>query len=278
MANPTTGHVRILSNRKWWDYKSLKREVIKHPHGYNEVIISGSDVTTAAAAEFNFNDDLVMHYIAAEGSAYIRTAADDANQHSKYVCIEYQDDTGQILYAAADLDGTNSTTEIVIATDFYRLRQMFSEVEANAAGTKEINLTDSEMGGADDNYGFITDGNSAATIQRYFTPDAATYKSYIGRILIRIAYLLEGDATPGSYYFTITYTPKVVDISTTATAQPQVKADITQVINFSEILDWQPCIELEPATEVIFKIHKLVDADHVSCYIEATFIEDRIVQ
>lgn len=276
MANPTTGHVRVLADQKWWDYKSLKREIVKHPSGYTEVIISGSDVTTAAAAEFNFNDDIAIHNIAAEGSAYIRTAADDANQQGKYVWIEYQDDTGQILTASADLDGTNSTTEIVIAADFYRLRQMVSEVEAAAAGTKEIMLTDADMGGVDDHYGTIVDGSSAATIQRYFAPDAATCKAYLGRILIRNAYLLEADATPGGLYFTITYTPKVVDISTTATAEPQVAADITLVMNFSEILDWQPCIELEPATEVIFKIHKLVDADHVSCYIEATFIEDNL--
>jgi hypothetical protein len=263
------GFSRVLKDRRWEDYKSLKQAWQHRPT--TEFLISGYQTTTAAAAELNFQTGDTINYIGTAAQAYIRCEADDANQDNKYVYIRYCDDSGTIsAWSTADIsDAPDSTTEVAIGgTDFYRLREMYSQVESASGGGKCVLLTDSNMGGADDIFGFIDDGESVAAINRYFVPSAATCTSYLGRIVCRVPYLLEGDATPGGYFLTITFTPVALNGGEVGAA-----ADITQVLSFNEVLDWQPCIELQPATDVIIKIHKLVDADHVGMHIEASFLE-----
>jgi len=137
------------------------------------------------------------------------------------------------------------------------------------APLKAVMLTDADMGGADDVFGFIDDDHSRAVPTRYFVPIATQVEhSYLGRIQCRIPYLLEADATPGRYFVTVLYTPKVLN-----GGEAQVAAEHLEVLSFNETLDWQPCIELQPATDVTIKIHKLVDADHVAMHVEATFLE-----
>jgi hypothetical protein len=146
---------------------------------------------------------------------------------------------------------------------------MTSEVESATGGGKAVLLTDADMGGADDVFAFIDDNESEAFVGRYFVPSATQVEhSYIGRIFLQAPYLLEGDATEGGYFLTVDYTPKPTNLGEVAAA-----ANRTHVIHFSQYLDWQPCIELQPATEVTLKIHKLVDADHPEVYIDATYLE-----
>jgi len=241
------GESRVLVNRRWEDYKSMKQHY-QHFHCV-EFIISGRQVTTNAAAELQFAVGDTINYIAAEAQAY----------------IEIQDPV------TADLHNTDGTTEVEIGSDdFFRLRQMYSEIVSDTGGGKAIILTDENMGGADDIFGFIDDNDSKAAISRYYVPKATQVSNcYLGKVEIISPNLLEGDATPGGLFLTVTYTPKVLNLG-----EAQVAAERIEVVSWMEDkLIWEPCIELEPATDVIFKIHKLVDADHVVIHFEATFLE-----
>lgn len=264
------GQSRVYKNRHFEDYRSLK-QFWQHRH-FDEFVIQATQLTTNAAAELLGVTGDTINYIAAEGQAYIRCEADDTNQDNKYVYLVYQDDTGNVKAAVtADIsDAPDSTTEVAIgSTDFFRVREFYSEVESATGGGKSVLLTDADMGGADDIFAFIDDDESEAFIGRYFVRDVATIiHSYIGRIICKIPYLLEADATPGGYFLTVEYTPKPTNLGEVAAA-----ANRTLIIPFSEDLDWQPLIELQPATDVVLKIHKLVDADHVDMYVEATYLE-----
>lgn len=262
---------RIEEKRRWEDYTSLK-QYYKGAR-INEYIISGYQTTTAAYAELDFLHGGALDYAGAELQIYIRCEADDSNQDNKYVYVEYCDDDGLITTVTGDISDTpDSTTEVELtdADNFYRLRRMSSEVESAVGGGKSICLTDDDMAGfGTDMYGFIDDGQSDFIPSRYFVPAASEYGHvYLGRIIAQQPYLLEADATPGGVYMKIVFTPKALNLGEEGAA-----CDKTTYVSFSEHLDWEPCIELEPATEVKIYIKKLVDADHVTCWIEATFLE-----
>ena len=265
------GLSRVLKDRRWEDYKSLKQA--KSHHQIVEFIISGRQLTTNAAAELDFTVGDTINYIAAEAQAYIRTEADDGNQDSKYVYIRYCSEDGTISdWCTADLAAPDNTVEVAIgSTDFFRLREMYCEVVSATGGGKAVLLTDSNMGGADDIFGFIDDDHSQAAISRYFVPIATQVPhTYLGRITVQSPNLLEGDATAGGMLLTINYTPKVLN-----GGEAQVAAEHIDVVSWMEDkLVYEPLYELEPATDVTIKIHKLVNADHVVVHIEAIFLED----
>jgi hypothetical protein len=265
----SNGYSKVYKNRRFEDYRSMKQYYSDRT--INEFVVQGVQTTTNTAAEVTFTTGDTINYIAAEGQAYIRTEADDGNQDSKYVYLEYQDDTGLILDpVTADLAAPDNTVETAIgSTDFYRVRQMSCEVESATGGGKAVLLTDANMGGADDVFGFIDDNESEMAVTRYFVPSATQVEhAYIGRIKCEAPYLLEGDATEGGYFLTVAYTPKPLNLGEVAAT-----ANRSIILHFSQYLDWQPLIELQPATEVTLSIHKLVDADHPEIYIDATYLE-----
>ena len=258
----------VAINRRFEDYKSLKQYLQNSSIG--EVIITGTTETDGAAKEVSFvGDGLVIQYIAAEGQVYIRTELDDlANQDSKFVYLEYHDDTGAIKeILTADLDNADTTTEVIVtgATDFFRLRQMISEVEATA--TKGILLTDSAHGGADDNYGFINDGNSQFNLQRFFVQPLSNCISYLAHIECYAA-STAADVTVDSWHLEVTFTPlpKVLGAGVSAPAAKTLHYD------FAEHLVIEPCLALAPATEVIFKVGDSGDAGHI--FLHAVMVED----
>ncbi len=264
------GHSRVLKDRRFESYTSLKQHL---SHSIiDEVIISGLIAETdAGPTEIDFAVGDTINYIAAEGQVYIRCELDDATQHSKYVYIEYQDDTGAIRpILTADLDAADSTTEVIVtgASDFFRLRQMISEVEATA--TKGIVLTDANMGGADDIFGFINDGNSQFNLQRFFTQPNATCDSYLAHIHLHSSES-GTDANQDAFYLTITYTPRVLGLSD-GFAEAQGAADKTMTLHFYNNLDEDPCILLEGGTEVIFKVGDVNDPSAIHC--EFVMVED----
>jgi hypothetical protein len=265
-----TGFSRVLEKRHFEDYKSLKQSL--GSARFNEVIIEGTCTTAGAASEISFVTGDVIDYIAAEGQVYIRCEADDANQHSKYVYIQYQDDTGAIkTVLTADLNAANSTTEVIVtgASDFYRLRQMISEVESDSGGGKMVVLCDADWDSAADSYGLISDGQSAFCLERFFTQPTTTCTSYLAYVKAITSYVQEGDAVASGFLVDVTFTPKPV--STPTFAEAQVAADVTQRFQFTDELVWQPCIELDGGTEVIFKVGDLGTAGKV--HIEAVMVE-----
>ena len=87
------GYSRVEVNRHFDTYQSLK-QAFSNRRRIAEVIISGATTTDGAAAEVNFSVGDIINYAAAEGQAYIRTEVADATQNSKFVYLQYQDDTG----------------------------------------------------------------------------------------------------------------------------------------------------------------------------------------
>lgn len=246
MVEATKGHSRIIANRRWDDYASLKQA--HKGHDIKEVIISGWGTTAAAEFEFASED---TDYVGTAAQACIRTEADDANQRSKYVYLEYQDNTGAITVATADLDASNTTTEVNIgSTDCYRVRRMISEVESATGGGKMITLTDANMGG-NDNWAYIEDGNSQFIMQRFFVQPSATCASYLGRIIAKVPTMAAAATAIDAVKLVVAYTPKILSVND-GFAEPQIKTNITAELQFNGELNWQPCIELEPATEVTF--------------------------
>ena len=174
-----TGISRVLENRRFEDYKSLKQH-FQHNRRITEVIIEGMTTTDGALAEVNFAVGDIINYIAAEGQAYIRIEQLDANQDGKYIYLQYQDDTGAVQdWVTADIAAAETDEVAIGSTDFYRIRQMYSEVEAST--NDAIILTDADMGGADDVYGFINDGNSQFNLERFFTQPNATCRSFLAK-------------------------------------------------------------------------------------------------
>ena len=267
---PGQGCSRVLSNRRWEDYRSMKQalsnSIIK------EVIIAGSCTTDGAATEISFCDN-ILNYIAAEGQVYVRCEANDANQHDKYVYIEYQDDTGAIkAILTADLDGADSTAEVIVtgASDFYRLRRMISEVESASGGTKSIMLTDSAWDGVADTFGELKDGNTCFALERFFTQPSSVCDSYLAFFQV-YGNKTGTSAADDTFFIDITLTPKALSTSD-GFAEPQTAADITLHFDFEYGLQCSPVILLEPATEVIFKIGDNAAAGKV--FLMAVMVED----
>lgn len=186
-------------------------------------------------------NSLIVSNTAGEGGVVVTTLKDNWNANM-----------------AADLVSIQSAPY----DDVYRIRRIWCETEAPADNT--LYICDKDKTNV---YGVIQDNATyGPTCSRYFAPSAATCRSFLGRIQMKAAYLLEADATPGGYYVKITFTPK-------AESEEAAGADVSLEFSFSEVFDWEPCIELEPATDVIVYIKKLVDADHVAVHADLTYLE-----
>ena len=257
----SAGFSRIVSNRRFEDYRSMKQHF---QHRFTkEYIISGSGTT--AGAEFEFATE-AMDYIGTEAQATIRTELDDATQHSKYVYMTYTNDDGVILGpVTADLDGANSTTEVNIgAADFWRIRELYTEVASLA--TKAIVITDADMDAAA-RWGMVEDNETQWHAQRYFVPSATQVEhSYLGRVIATGPQIAAAAAAVDSIILTITLTPKVI-----TGAEDQLAADKDIILTWNKNLDWQPCIELEPATDVIFSWNHTTTGQVI--WFEADFLE-----
>ena len=265
------GQSRVLKNRRFESYESIKQAFSSRI--ITEIVISGTIAETdAGPTEIDFAVGDTINYIGAEGQVYLRTELDDiANQNVKYVYIEYQDDAGIVRpILKGIMDNTNTTTEVAIAgaTDFYRLRQMISEVEATA--TKSIVLTDANMGGADDIFGFINDGNSQFNLQRFFTQPTSVCDSYLAHLHVHTAQSGVNNITD-SFFLTVDYTPRVLGISD-GFAEPQVAADKTIRYPFAADLNEDALILLEGGSEVIFKVGNVNDPAELHC--EFVLVED----
>jgi len=265
MAAPGLGFSRIVENRRFEDYRSMKQH---YQHRYcKEFIISGAGTT--AGAEFEFTSD-TLDRPAAEDQVYIRTEAnDDPAQIGKYVYIEYCDDDGVIRGPLGAVYAADSTTEVIItgADDFFRLRRMWAEVESDSGGGKAHQLTDDDLDAAT-HYAFIEDGESAWAAQSYFVPSATQVEhAFLGRVLVEASPIVEAAAAQQGIILTLTYTPKVIDYG----LYPQIAADKTIILEFGEYLNWQPVIELEPATDVIFSWNHNTTAHAIN--FEAIFLE-----
>jgi len=148
-------------------------------------------------------------------------------------------------------------------SDFYRLRQMYCEVEVLTDKTIRLGTFDS---GA--YYGLISQGGRYNSSARYFSRDAATARCFLGMIHAHCSNETTAAKKQGNE-LQVTYTPKAQNSNADA-------SDITMDIIFEDHLDWEPCIELEPATDVSIKILTL-DATNVDdLFVEVFFLEANV--
>lgn len=265
MSATAKGISRVLKDRRFEDYRSLKQHY-QYRHILEFVISGFGDVK--ASAIWLFTDGDTINYIGSEGQAYIRTEAnDDPNQVGKYVYIEYCTELGLVKSANAVLAADTTTAVTIGDADFYRLRQMISEVVSATAGGKSILLSDAVWGGADDTFGFIDDDQSVAVIDKYYVPIASQVQhTYLGRIKANTSYMAAAATAIDDIVLTVAFTPKAVDLG-----KKSIAVATTIEVTFNSILDWQPLIELEPATEVTFSWAKATTDQPM--WFEATFLE-----
>ena len=350
MADLISGYKRIITNRKFEDYKSMKKYFAAfRTNGTKEIIFCGWQLATAGAgviidgAQFTHGA-----LIAAEEVAYIATEADDGNQDGKKVWVIYQDSTGAIkavvehllaagaeagtevvhalgnegvLDTVAACDGTklildmtdyNCTTVndlagkylvvysgdqkgtahliasntvanptiITIAVacanvniaadlvqiqefpcdDFFRAREMYCEVEP--LDTKQIVLGTFDIGTV---YNAIGCDARYMANSSFFTQPAATCRSFLGKI--KASHSIDSTVTEvGGASVFVTFTP-------IEAYSDGGSADITIELTFSDFLLWEPCIELEPATDVIVKISNVEGAKLSEIFVEVTYLE-----
>ena len=103
MADLIAGYKRIVSDRKFENYESMKKYFSSYyKKGIKEIIYCGWQLATAGAgvipdgAQFTHGA-----LISAEEIVYLATEADDNNQDGKSVWVIYQDDTG-LIYTAVE--------------------------------------------------------------------------------------------------------------------------------------------------------------------------------
>jgi len=251
------GLLRIERDRRFEDYRSLKQYF--RNHSIEEIIFETYQITTAALAELaESGGATILYELGAEGTVYVRTEADAAGVRDKEITIVYLDGDGAVQTATIATDDTDSTTETEIATDFKSLRKMTSAVEAPTDNYLLLCNSDNTA-----KYGIIQDGRVSAAFSRYYVPAATTgynTKFYLGRVQINCQEENEGDGVESGHQLSVSYTPKEC-------------SNITQLINFNSHLDWQPCIELEPETSVVFKIKKIADNDHHELHFRSEILE-----
>ena len=144
-------------------------------------------------------------------------------------------------------------------SDFYRVREMYCEVEPG--DDAQILLCDHNMGNI---YYAIAEGGRYSAHSGFFTQPTATCRSFLGRVKAVAANVLEAAVADSGQIVSITFTP----IAANANGD---SADITMSLQFTNTLDWQPCIELEPATDVTVKITDVTTATPV--HVEVTCLE-----
>ena len=166
------------------------------------------------------------------------------------------------LGAAADAD--IAQIQEFPCDDFYRLRRMWCEIEVLT--DKTIRLGDHD---SSNYYGLISQGGRYSTSARYFSRDAATARCFLGRIHAHCSNETTVSKKQGNE-FQVTFTPKAESADATA-------SDITINVVFQDHIDWQPCFELEPATDVNIKVLTLDNTNVDDAYFTVQYLEANLV-
>jgi len=160
----------------------------------------------------------------------------------------------------ASANGDNISVQTYACDDFYRAREMYCEVEVIDA--KTIRLGDDDSTNV---YAGIGEGHRYMANSGIFTQPSATCDTYLGRIKASFPYDFTATKNGGAA-LQVFYTP--------AEAHSDGGAVETEIeIPFANEYTWEPCIRLEPATDVVIKIKKINDALHDEMFVEASYLE-----
>lgn len=188
-------------------------------------------------------DDLKGWYVVACGDAtdqegaYLTILSNTAASPTVITCT-----TTPNANWAAD----NVSVQPTLHNDVYRIRRMYAETESPTDNYQCV--CDLNQGNI---YGVIADGNTyGGAGSRYFALSSA-YRCFLGQLILTAPMRQVADGETWGHQVAITFTPL------SETGQPA--ADITLTFDFQDKLVWEPCIELEPATDVIIKVHAILN-------------------
>lgn len=246
------GNLRIVTKRRFEDYKSMKM-FFQHRHT-KEVLFQRSQLSTAAGIELMEAGGETIAYLSANTTVYIRAeGVDEAGCQEKDLFIEYLDHAGALKTATVASAG-DSSTEVEIADDFESLRHFYSTTEAVAAHHWLLcNIDGTAI------YGVVEDGRLYSIHSRYRAPASTVCRSFLGRIQIDTT-KKQTDTTDSSYQLVIAYTPKD-------------RANVSEIVDFWDKLDYDISVELEPLSTVSFTIKKFTDADHKQVMFRSSILE-----
>jgi len=188
-------------------------------------------------------DDLKGWYVVACGNA--------ADQEGAYLTILSNTAASPTVITCTTTPNINWAADTVsiqptLHNDVYRVRRMYAETESPTDNYQCV--CDFNQGNI---YAVIADGNTyGGAGSRYFALDS-NYRCFIGQLIVTAPLRAVTDGEALGYQASITFTP----LSKTG----QAAADITLAFDFQEKLVWEPCIELEPATDVIVKIKAILN-------------------
>ncbi len=144
--------------------------------------------------------------------------------------------------------------------DFYRVREMWCEVEC--LDDKTIRLGDIDSTNI---YAGIGEGQRYMVSPNFFTQPAATCDSYLGRVKAFCNVDSTVTEVQGAQ-IKVFYTPK--EQYTTGGA---VRTEIE--IPCYGAMDWQPCVLLEPATDVYIQVKQTEGAKIDEIFLEVSYLE-----
>jgi len=208
---------------------------------------------------------------------FVVACGDATHQEGNYLEIE-SNEAGTPLVctttAVPDADWADDNVSIQehVHPDVYRIRRMWSEVESATGGTKAIHVCDLDSTNL---YGVIADNDTYGSAgSRYFAL-SDRYRCFLGHVHIEAPHSFGADTDDLNYTLTITFTPKGRDNPGTlwSGTKDGAGADITLAYEFIDSFDWQPCIELEALSNVIFKIHKVQNQEHSEVSLDYTILE-----
>ena len=146
----------------------------------------------------------------------------------------------------ADWADDNVSVQPTSHPDVYRIRRMYAETESPTDNYQCVCDKDQT-----NIYGVIADANTyGGAGSRYFALDSS-YRCFLGQLLLTAPLRQVADGETWGHQVAITFTPK--------SETGQAAADITLTFDFQDKLVWEPCIELEPATDVIIKVHAILN-------------------
>jgi len=205
-------------------------------------IVAGSVLTMTNLNRSTFND-LKGWYVVACGDA--------TDQEGAYLTILSNTAASPTLITTTTVPNANWAADNVsiqkeLHNDVYRVRRMYAETESPTDNYQCVCDKDQT-----NIYAVIADGNTyGGAGSRYFALNS-DYRCFIGQLIITAPLRAVTDGEALGYQVSITFTP--------LSKSGQAAADITLAFDFQEKLVWEPCIELEPATDVIIKIKAILN-------------------
>lgn len=170
----------------------------------------------------------------------------------------------------SDWDEDNVSIQQHLFNDVYRIRRMWTETEATDNNYLAVC---NSAGNAF--YAAITDLNSYGSAGSRYYALSSTYRCFLGKVHLEAPRSFGADIDELAYVIDITFTPRsmVNPGSIYSGSKNGAASDITLTKEFIDVFDWQPCIELEPCTDVIFKMEKKQAQEYAEVSLDYTILE-----